>query len=240
MPDGILQSHKGACKVNLYTSETLKKIKNINQATEDAVLITVHEKGIEIVVKQHNVEQVRRSLSEGRNLTIMHPDGSEVTHHTNNISVRAFTAEESSFLEKALTNYFIAVLAERKKVQDGKAKGLESEIVRNHPDVPSTKIKDHKTIPAFKNTMDPEFPNKAVKAVLAELLLISSLRFQKREEETIKKEDKIKDQELKRSETRQEIKKDSVKKQSEQIDQVGKEDKKFRIKKEHLSKAKRG
>lgn len=224
-------SDKKSCKVDVIYSNSLRNLKNFEHATDHAVLINANEKGIEIITASHNIEKVRKSLFENRTFTVMHPDGTEITHDVNNISIRAFTAEEFTILEKALANYFNTILAERRKAEEAKVNGSTIEMVNNTiPEISSAKLKNNKTVPAFKNTLDPEFPGKALKTVIAQLLTLSSLRQQRIQEETLQKEDKIKDQELKRSELRQEIVKDSIKQQSEQVEKIGKRNKRQKVK----------
>jgi hypothetical protein len=192
-----------------------------------------NDKSIQIAATLAFAERIRAHLAKNKQLNLTHADGRIVSHDVNNISVRTFTTEEFSALERALNQFFASVQDARKKTMESKEKGgNEVDYKAQYPTVEGAKIKNTNKFPKEqKKLVDPDTIRKTAINIVAKNIAKSATQ-EKQKQLDQDKEDKIKETELQRSERRQEILNESKENQQEKI-AINKEDQKIHAKTKH-------
>lgn len=213
-------------KINSATKETLENLAFVSSHDSD-------NNSIQIVASSELVERVRAHIAKNKQITIQHADGRIISHDVNNISIRTFTSEEYTSLERALNQYFALVLDARKKTMESKEKGgNEVDYKAQYPTVEGAKIKNTNKLPKEqKKLVDPDTIRKTAINIVAKNIAKSATQ-EKQKQLDQDKEDKIKETELQRSERRQEILNESKENQQEKI-AINKEDQKIHAKTKH-------
>lgn len=188
---------------------------------------------LELIADEETTKSINAHLAQGNKLIFTNLDGTKTTHEVHNLSVRVFTSEEFSALERALNQFFASVQDARKKTMESKEKGgNEVDYKAQYPTVEGAKIKNTNKLPKEqKKLVDPDTIRKTAINIVAKNIAKSATQ-EKQKQLDQDKEDKIKETELQRSERRQEILNESKENQQEKI-AINKEDQKIHAKTKH-------
>lgn len=223
---GYITSDNDSYTIKLFPKEEVGEIANLAQRIILTSSKTNPNEKMGVIAGGTVADNIRSLLSEGKKLTILHPNGSKVTHDIHTISFTALKAEDFSVLERALNQLFSNLEEARKKAAQAKAQGKEVEYLPTHVEVESSKIKDGKKVEAAKKRIvDPDMQKKAAE-IVATNIARNMTKEQIKDQQAQEKEDKIKQTEEQRSERRQEIKQESIANQAQKLE-IDREDEKI-------------